>query len=157
MKINDAVFGAVLLALGVGILWHVQSFPKIPGQDVGPGLFPGTIAAALIVCAILLIRGGVRDRAGRPWIELLPWVASRRHAWAFVSLVGTAIALILLSNSVGFLIVAPLALFAMFIAFGVRRVTSVVVAIIGTLIIWYAFYKLLRVPLPWGVLTRFAF
>ena len=157
MKINDAVFGALLLALGVGILWHVQSFPKIPGQDVGPGLFPGTIAAALIACAILLIRGGVRDRAGRPWIELLPWVASRRHAWAFVSLVGTAIALILLSNSVGFLIVAPLALVAMFIAFGVRAVTAVVIAVVGTAVIWYAFYKLLRVPLPWGVLERFAF
>ena len=157
MKINDAVFGALLLALGVGILWHVQSFPKIPGQDVGPGLFPGTIAAALIACAILLIRGGVRDRAGRPWIELLPWVASRRHAWAFVSLVGTAIALILLSNSVGFLIVAPLALFAMFIAFGVRPVTAAVIAVVGAAVIWYAFYKLLRVPLPWGVLERFAF
>jgi putative tricarboxylic transport membrane protein len=157
VKINDAVFGALLLALGVGILWHVQSFPKIPGQDVGPGLFPGTIAAALIACAILLIRGGVRDRAGRPWIELLPWVASRRHAWAFVSLVGTAIALILLSNSVGFLIVAPLALFAMFIAFGVRPVTAAVIAVVGAAVIWYAFYKLLRVPLPWGVLERFAF
>ena len=157
MKINDAVFGALLLALGVGILWHVQSFPKIPGQDVGPGLFPGTIAAALIACAILLIRGGVRDRAGRPWIELLPWVASRRHAWAFVSLVGTAIALILLSNSVGFLIVAPLVLFAMFIAFGVRPVTAAVIAVVGAAVIWYAFYKLLRVPLPWGVLERFAF
>ena len=156
MKINDAVFGALLLALGVGILWHVQSFPKIPGQDVGPGLFPGTIAAALIACAILLIRGGVRDRAGRPWIELLPWVASRRHAWAFVSLVGTAIALILLSNSVGFLIVAPLALVAMFIAFGVRAVTAVVIAVVGTAVIWYAFYKLLRVPLPWGVLQPIA-
>jgi len=157
VKINDAVFGALLLALGVGILWHVQSFPKIPGQDVGPGLFPGTIAAALIACAILLIRGGVRDRAGRPWIELLPWVASRRHAWAFVSLVGTAIALILLSNSVGFLIVAPLALFAMFIAFGVRPVTAAVIAVVGAAVIWYAFSKLLRVPLPWGVLERFAF
>jgi putative tricarboxylic transport membrane protein len=156
VKINDAVFGALLLALGVGILWHVQSFPKIPGQDVGPGLFPGTIAAALIACAILLIRGGVRDRAGRPWIELLPWVASRRHAWAFVSLVGTAIALILLSNSVGFLIVAPLALFAMFIAFGVRPVTAAVIAVVGTAVIWYAFYKLLRVPLPWGVLKGVA-
>ena len=77
MKINDAVFGALLLALGVGILWHVQSFPKIPGQDVGPGLFPGTIAAVLIVCAVLLIRSGVRDRAGRPWIEALPWGARR--------------------------------------------------------------------------------
>ena len=25
------------------------------------------------------------------------------------------------------------------------------------IVIWYAFYKLLRVPLPWGVLERFAF
>jgi hypothetical protein len=29
--------------------------------------------------------------------------------------------------------------------------------VVGTLVIWYAFYKLLRVPLPWGVLERFAF
>ena len=157
MKINDAIFGALLLALGVGILWHVQSFPKIPGQDVGPGLFPGTVAAALIVCAVLLIRSGVRDRVGRPWIEVLPWVASRRHVWAFVSVIGTTIAIILFSNSVGFLIIAPLALFVMFIAFGVRTGTAAVVAIVETAVIWYAFYKLLRVPLPWGVLERFAF
>ena len=157
MKINDAIFGALLLALGIGILWHVQSFPKIPGQDVGPGLFPGTVAAALIVCAILLIRSGVRDRGAQPWIKVLPWMASRRHIWAFVSVIGTAIALILFSDSVGFLIVAPLALFAMFIAFGVRTVTAAAVAIVGTAVIWYAFYKLLRVPLPWGVLERFAF
>ena len=51
MKINDAVFGVVLLALGVVVLWHVQSFPKIPGQKVGPALFPGSIAAGLIVLA----------------------------------------------------------------------------------------------------------
>jgi len=41
--------------------------------------------------------------------------------------------------------------------FGVRPVPAVSVAIIGTIVIWYAFYKLLRVPLPWGVLQRFAF
>jgi putative tricarboxylic transport membrane protein len=34
VKINDAIFGAVLLALGLALLWHVQSFPKIPGQNV---------------------------------------------------------------------------------------------------------------------------
>ncbi len=40
---------------------------------------------------------------------------------------------------------------------GVRRGTAVVVAVVATLVIWYAFYKLLRVPLPWGVLTEVAF
>jgi len=34
---------------------------------------------------------------------------------------------------------------------------SLRVAVIATLVIWYAFYKLLRVPLPWGVLTGVAF
>ena len=67
------------------------------------------------------------------------------------------VAYILFSTSVGFLIVASLGLFAMLVAFGVQRGMAVVVAVVGTIVIWYAFYKLLRVPLPWGVLERFAF
>jgi putative tricarboxylic transport membrane protein len=39
----------------------------------------------------------------------------------------------------------------------VRPRTSAIVAVLASLAIWYAFYKLLRVPLPWGVLTPFAF
>ena len=53
MRINDAVFGVVLLALGVAVFWHVQSFPKIPGQNVGPALFPGIVAVGLIACGLL--------------------------------------------------------------------------------------------------------
>ncbi len=157
MKINDAVFGALLLVLGLAVLLHVQSFPKIPGQNVGPALFPGSVAAALVVCALLLIVSGVRSRPQARWFEALPWLRSSRHAAAFFAVIGATIAYIVLANAVGFLIVAPLALVAMFIAFGVRAITAVVVAVIGTLVIWYAFYKLLRVPLPWGVLERFAF
>ena len=57
MKINDAVFGALFLLLGVMVLVHVQGFPKIPGQPVGPALFPGLVAAGLAVCGILLEQG----------------------------------------------------------------------------------------------------
>ena len=35
MKINDALSGAALVALGATVLWHVQGFPKIPGQNYG--------------------------------------------------------------------------------------------------------------------------
>jgi len=157
VKFNDAVFGALLLVLGLAVLVHVQSFPKIPGQNVGPALFPGLVAVALVICAVMLILSGLRSRPETAWFEALPWARSPGHAWAFVAVIGSTIAYIVLAERIGFVIVAPLALFAMFIAFGVRPVTSVVVAIIGTLVIWYAFYKLLRVPLPWGVLTRFAF
>ncbi len=157
MKVNDAIFGALLLVLGLTVLVHVQSFPKIPGQNVGPALFPGIAAAVLIACSVMLILAGARSRAHAAWFELLPWVRSPRHAGAFIAMVASTIAYIAFAETVGFLIIAPLMLFAMFIAFGVRPVTSVVVAVAGTLLIWYAFYKLLRVPLPWGVLTRFAF
>jgi putative tricarboxylic transport membrane protein len=157
VKINDAVFGALLLVLGLAVLLHVQSFPKIPGQNVGPALFPGSVAGALVICALLLIVSGVRSRPQSAWFEGPPWMRSPRHAGAFVAVVGSTIAYIVLANAVGFLIIAPLALFAMFIAFGVRRRTAVIVAFVGTVVIWYAFYKLLRVPLPWGVLERFAF
>lgn len=157
MKINDAVFGVVLLVLGVAVLWHVQSFPKIPGQNVGPALFPGTIAVGLIACALLLIVSGLRTRPRSAWFEGLPWMRSPRHVAAFATLVLATIAYILFSTSVGFLIIASLGLFAMLVAFGVRPGPAVLVAIIGTIVIWYAFYKLLRVPLPWGVLERFAF
>ena len=59
--------------------------------------------------------------------------------------------------AVGFLLLAPVLLFVWFRTLGVRTPLAVAVAIVATLLIWYAFYKLLRVPLPWGVLTRFAF
>ena len=157
MKINDAVFGALLLVLGLAVLVHVQSFPKIPGQNVGPALFPGSIAAGLIVCALLLIVSGLRSRPRVAWLEAPAWMHSPRHVAAFVALVLSTIAYILFSTSVGFLIVASLGLFAMLVAFGVQRGMAVVVAVVGTIVIWYAFYKLLRVPLPWGVLERFAF
>ncbi len=46
MKLNDAVWGALLALLGAAILLvHVQGFPRIPGQNVGPGLFPGIARA----------------------------------------------------------------------------------------------------------------
>jgi putative tricarboxylic transport membrane protein len=38
----------------------------------------------------------------------------------------------------------------------VRVPVAITVAIVATLLVHFAFYKLLRVPLPWGVLTGVA-
>ncbi len=157
MKISDAIFGAVFLLLGVVVLVHVQAFPKIPGQQVGPALFPGVVAAALAVCGALLIVSGVRRRAQEPWYETADWMRSGRHFIAFAAIVGGVAAYVLLAQKVGFLIVAPVLLWIWFVVLRVGRMRAAVVAVIATLVIWYAFYKLLRVPLPWGVLTGIAF
>ncbi len=157
MKINDAVFGALFLLLGVVVLVHVQAFPKIPGQQVGPALFPGLLAAALAVCGVLLIVSGVRRRQEQPWYETAEWMRSGRHFVAFAAIVLGVAAYVVLAQSVGFLLVAPVLLWIWLAVLGVRPLRAGVVAIVATLVIWYAFYKLLRVPLPWGVLTGIAF
>jgi putative tricarboxylic transport membrane protein len=76
---------------------------------------------------------------------------------AFLAVIGAVAFYIVLADRIGFLIVGPAILFVLFLVFGVRPARAGVVAIVATLVIWYAFYKLLRVPLPWGVLTRYAF
>ncbi|MEP7275539.1 MAG: tripartite tricarboxylate transporter TctB family protein [Betaproteobacteria bacterium] len=152
MKFNDAVFGAVLLVLGLAVLVHVPSFPSIPGQKYGPGIFPGVVAAALVVCAVLLIVSGLRRRATDPWFAAGTWTRSRRHVVALVVTVVGTVAYVLLAEKVGFLIVAPILLFALFVSYGVRVNVAIVTAIVVTLVMHFAFYKLLRVPLPWGVI-----
>ena len=158
MKINDAVFGVLLAVLGGAVLWHVQAFPKIPGQQVGPALFPGLISAGLVVAGVLLVISGLRARrAGERWFTLADWMGSRGHFTAFAAVLLGGVAYVWLAGPVGFLLLAPVLLFAWMAAFGVRPARAALIAVIGTLAIWYVFYKLLRVPLPWGVLTNFAF
>ncbi len=157
MKINDAIFGVVFLLFGVVVLVHVQGFSKIPGQQVGPALFPGLIAATLAGCGVLLIINGIRRRGTQPWTETAAWMRSGRHLVALAAIVGGVAAYVFLANAVGFLIVAPLLLILWLKVLGVRTGMALVVAVVATLLIWYAFYKLLRVPLPWGVLTKMAF
>ncbi len=158
MKLNDAVFGAIFLALGALVLFAIQGFPKIPGQPVGPALFPGIIATALCVTgAVLLFQGWQRRRAeGEPWLAWEPWVRSPRHLGALAVLLGSALLYLFAANALGFLVTATLILTALFVVLRVPPGRAVLIAVVATLVVHFAFYKLLRVPLPWGVLTPYA-
>ena len=114
MKLNDAVFGLLLLALGVAVLLAVQSFPNIPGQKVGPALFPGLIAAGLCVGGFLLIVQGLRARASVPWVTLASWTRSPRHLLGFALLILSVVFYMLASERLGFLPCAVLLLTALF-------------------------------------------
>ena len=160
MKLNDAVWGAMLILFSAAILVHVQGFPKIPGQKVGPALFPGLLAACLAVCAVILIVKGIAARAAgherAEWAQLDGWTRSRRHVVAFGAVIGVNVAYILVVGTVGFLLTAVAYLVTLFIVFGVRMRTALPLAVVVTLVIHFAFYKMLKVPLPWGIFERFA-
>jgi putative tricarboxylic transport membrane protein len=156
VKLNDAVFGLLLMVLGAAVLAAIQGYPKIPGQPVGPALFPGIIAAGLCIAGVLLVARGWRDRAEQPWLVWDDWVRSPRHVLALVVLLGSILFYILASEFLGFLITAMVILVAFQLVLRVPPVKAVTIAVIATLLIHTAFYKLLRVPLPWGVFKEIA-
>jgi putative tricarboxylic transport membrane protein len=155
MKLNDAVFGLLLLILGAVVLVVVQGYPKIPGQQVGPALFPGLIAAGLCIGGAMLVLRGWRQRATVPWLRLNDWLRSPQHMLGFGVLLGSVVFYIAVADALGFVPTAVLILLANFRVLQVPWLKAAVIALIATLVIHFAFYKLLRVPLPWGVLKNF--
>ena len=92
-----------------------------------------------------------------PWLAWEDWVRSPRHIAALVVLLGSVVFYIAASDWLGFLPTAALILFAMFVgAAGAAAPRALLLAVVATLVIHFAFYKLLRVPLPWGLLTPYA-
>jgi putative tricarboxylic transport membrane protein len=156
MKIHDILSGIILLALALAIGINIQSFPVIPGQNIGPGAFPGLLAFLLAICAVLLIIKGWQSRSQstehQSWVVLGDWLRSGLHLRNFLVTLGSLLFYILASEALGFLVCAPLILMAMFAALGVRPKWIVPLAVCITLVIHTIFYKGLRVPLPWGIL-----
>lgn len=156
MKINDAIFGLVLAILGGLVVFTVQSYPKIPGQQVGPALFPGLIASGIFICGIVLMLRGWRQRKAGPWVLPGDGMRSPRHAAALVLLLASVLFYIFAAQKLGFLPSAVIILTAMFYVLRVPLGKSLLIAVIASLVIHFMFYKLLRVPLPWGVLVNYS-
>jgi putative tricarboxylic transport membrane protein len=150
VKLNDTVWGGLLLALSFAILWNVRTFPHIPGQSIGPAAFPAMLAIALAGCAIALIVRGLR--AGHARLVFGDWIRSPHHVGNFMLTVAVLLFYIFAADTLGFLITAALILMAMFLKLGVRVKVALPVAIGTVFFIHIVFYKLLRVTLPWGVL-----
>ena len=159
MKLNDAVWGVLLALLGAAVLAHVQGFPRIPGQNIGPGIFPGIVAAGLGVCGLLLVLRGVASRRGAepaPWAQAPAWLRSRQQLLAAAVLVGVNLFYLLAVERLGFVLTAFVYLAALMWVLRVRWAVLLPVAVVATLLIHLAFSRLLKVPLPWGVLQRWA-
>ena len=127
----------------------------MPGQKFGPAWFPGLIAVGLAICGVLLVFAGLRERSA--WVALPEWLHSRRARAGIAALLCGLLFYVLAADALGFHITAILLLLAWIRLLGASWRVTLPVALISTLVIHFAFYKLLRVPLPWGVLERWAY
>ena len=156
MRINDAIIGLALL-VGAGLLWlYAGTLPPMSGQAYGAGLFPAFIAVGLAATAGWLILETLRAGGGGPAIALAPWARSPRRLLALALAMALVLFYILGSERLGFIPTAFVVVAALLAILGVRPWAAAALGAVVTLGVHQVFYKLLLVPLPWGLLTPLA-
>ena len=127
----------------------------MPGQKFGPAWFPGLIAAGLVVCGVLLVLSGWRS--GEALLTRPAWMSERRAATGVLAVVAGILFYVLAVDRLGFHVTGLVLLAVWIRLLGASWRVTALVAPVATLAIHFAFYKALRVPLPWGMFERWAF
>ena len=85
------------------------------------------------------------------------WARRARPAASVASVIAGLLVYVLLVDTLGFHITAAALLLVWSRLLGAAWRLAVPVALFATFAIQLSFYKLLKVPLPWGLLERFVF
>jgi putative tricarboxylic transport membrane protein len=119
---------------------------------------PGALAVGLGVCGAVLLVRGLRERraSGVPWLEWPEWLAHRPQVIALAVLAAVNVMYLLVVDRLGFVLTGIVYLTALMWVLRVRFGRALLIAVAMTLAIHYCFYKLLKVPLPWGILQSVA-
>ena len=154
MRTVDRAVGAAIALLAVAVFVTSRAFPDVPGQKLGASTLPGIVAAGLFVCGLMLVLRSLRASryAGQAAGGSGPAApgAGERIAPAF-GILASILLYVAASDAVGYLIVAPACLLVALRALQVGWGRAIGWSIVAALAVHLAFYKLLKVPLPWGV------
>lgn len=151
MKISDAVVGAGFVAAGALIFAGTLNYPTLEAGHPGPSLFPRILGGLMAVFGGLVSLLGLRARDVTDEVAWLRLHKNPAFINALVVLAGV-LAYIFLVEHLGFLIMGALVIFTLMWRLQVRPVKAAVVAIVFNTLVHFLFAKVLRVPLPLGIL-----
>lgn len=156
MRVNDAIVGSLLIGAATWIFGQAQSFPNAPGQQFGPWLFPSIAAIGLALCGAKMVFDGLRARrvVNHTWIQVPQWMQGRRAILNMLSVPLAVLFYLYFAPVLGFMPTAFIMVASLALQFGGRLLPSLATAAIIVLLIHVAFYILLRVPLPLGLLQH---
>jgi putative tricarboxylic transport membrane protein len=148
MKRNDIIAGAIFIALGIFIFTQTVRYPTpLEKGHPGPGLFPNILALLFIGFGLALILKARKLISGEA--EITPGPRRISNALFVLAIVAIYVGIV---NFVGFLVTSAVLLFILMKKLGVTILKSTIASIVITLFINLMFSKILRVPLPWGIL-----
>ena len=158
MRLPDRVTGLFLVGLGSLAAYGGSLLPPVPGQPVGPNVFPIVIGVGLAICGLMIAFG--IGHTFEEEEELIPFEAGQEAAapsgrlYGLRALLPPALLLfyVLAADRLGFILTAGLIVLATSTALGARLKLAVPLAILAPIGIHLIFAKLLRVPLPIGLI-----
>jgi putative tricarboxylic transport membrane protein len=136
--------------LGSGLLfastWPLDAM--VPRGQLGPGFWPRLVLIGLAVACLLKLREERRaGPGGAASPEVLPRVSASRLALGMVCILAYVIA----APWLGFALATAVFITAFMVVAGARGVPSIAAtAVLGTVILLYAFIKLVYLPFPKG-------
>lgn len=159
MRLTDALTGAVFMAIGLFLFLVATGFPNPGGMPYGASLLPQILGAGLMIGGGLLIFGDLARRrvamVAAPIVTVDPELQTRRGLLPVAMLLALILGHILLADRLGFLAVSIIGLTLVFLSVRLRLLAALGLALAGSLVCWWLFAGLLRVPLPRGWLEGF--
>jgi putative tricarboxylic transport membrane protein len=149
---TDRMLGLGFAALGLIILVLSLQLPTPMAATriaYGPGFFPTILAVAILASGLAM--SVARPEPVDPDDEIEETSSNNYFRPAVVAV--AALVYIFFSQQLGFPLLAPVLLFGLLIMGQVAVLKALPISIIGSIIIYFLFAKLLLVPLPLGLLT----
>ena len=159
MHVSDRTSGIAIAGLGLVAAYAGSLLPPVPGQQVGPNVFPLVVGLGLALCGALIALGighTFEDEAEAAVADMAPPEPVRPHG-ALYGLRALIPPLLLVFyyvavDKLGFILTAAMIVLVLARALGATWRLAVPLAICAPPLIHLAFYKLLRVPLAPGLL-----
>jgi putative tricarboxylic transport membrane protein len=157
MRLPDRVTGLFLVGLGAAAAYGGWRLPPVPGQPVGPNVFPLVIGIGLALCGLAIAFG--IGHSFEEEEEIVPYEggeapAPRGKLYALRALLPPALLLfyVAVADRVGFILTAAIIVYVTATALGARWKLALPITVLAPIVIHLIFSKLLRVPLPIGLL-----
>jgi putative tricarboxylic transport membrane protein len=161
MHLSDRITGLFLIALGGVAAYAGSRLPPVPGQQVGPNVFPMVVGIGLGLCGTLIALGVGRRLEAEAEAELAAHsdetaAPVQATAWwrglAVLVPPGLLVFYVLAVERLGFLATAATLVLVTAAALGARLRLALPLALVAPVLVHLVFSKLLRVPLPQGLI-----
>ena len=160
MRLPDYVTGLFIAGLGGLSFYGGSLLPPVPGQQVGPNVFPVVVGAGLMICGVMIALGIGRkfeDEAEADLAAIEGGAAAPEETRPLYRLrvllpPGLILFYVLAVERIGFIATAAVLIFVSSVALGARLKLAIPLAILAPVVVHLLFYKLLRVPLTAGLI-----